>query len=97
MVNSDIKEKLQHPRRSLGNRHRTQAEKFLQISNDESNLNWAEQSAKQAVLYDFTNPEKESIMITEHTHSIVDLRARWNSLMRGLIASEQALSATRGD
>ena len=57
MVNSDIKEKLQHPRRSLGNRHRSQAEKFLKISNDESNLNWADQSAKQAILYDFTNPE----------------------------------------
>ena len=55
MVNSDIKEKLQHPRRSLGNRHRSQAEKFLKISNDESNLNWADQSAKQAILYDFTN------------------------------------------
>ena len=41
--------------------------------------------------------ENESIMVTEKTHSIVDLRARWNSLMRGLIASEQALSATRGD
>ena len=36
MVNSDIKQKLQHPRRSLGNRHRSQAEKFLKISNDES-------------------------------------------------------------
>ena len=62
MVNSDIKEKLQHPRRSLGNRHRSQAEKFLKISNDESNLNWAEQSAKQAVLYDFTNPENWIIL-----------------------------------
>ena len=41
--------------------------------------------------------EKESIVVTEKTHSIVDLRARWNSLMRGLIASELALSATKGD
>ena len=62
MVNSDIKEKLQHPRRSLGNRHRSQAEKFLKISNEESNLSWAEQSAKQAVLYDFTNPENWIIL-----------------------------------
>tara|TARA_B110000003_G_scaffold214005_1_gene213108 strand:- start:576 stop:803 length:228 start_codon:yes stop_codon:yes gene_type:complete len=39
----------------------------------------------------------DSIIITEKADSIVDLRARWNSLMRGLIASEYALSATRGD
>ena len=57
MANSDIREKLQHPRRSLGNRHRSQAEKFLKISNEDANLSWAEQSAQQAVLYDFTNPD----------------------------------------
>ena len=39
----------------------------------------------------------DNIIITEKAHSIIDLRARWNSLMRGLIASEYALSATRGD
>ena len=39
----------------------------------------------------------DSIIITEKADSIIDLRARWNSLMRGLIASEYALSATRGD
>jgi tRNA threonylcarbamoyladenosine modification (KEOPS) complex Pcc1 subunit len=38
-----------------------------------------------------------NIKITERADSIIDLRARWNSLMRGLIASEHALSATRGD
>ena len=57
MTDVDINQKLQHPRRSLGNRHRSQAEKFLKISQSSENLNWAEQSAKQAVLYDFTNPE----------------------------------------
>ena len=57
MTGVDINQKLQHPRRSLGNRHRSQAEKFLKISQSSENLNWAEQSAKQAVLYDFTNPE----------------------------------------
>ncbi len=57
MANSDITKKLQHPRRSLGNRHRSQAEKFLKISEENENLSWAEQSAKQAVLYDFTNPD----------------------------------------
>lgn len=39
----------------------------------------------------------DSIIITEKADSIIDLRARWNSLMRGLIASEYALGATRGD
>jgi len=41
--------------------------------------------------------DNESITIIETASSIVDLRARWNSLMRGLIASEYALGATRGD
>ena len=62
MTNVDINQKLQHPRRSLGNRHRSQAVKFLKISENSENLNWAEQSAKQAVLYDFTNPENWIIL-----------------------------------
>ena len=62
MKGVDINQKLQHPRRSLGNRHRSQAEKFLKISKNQENLNWAEQSAKQAVLYDFTNPENWIIL-----------------------------------
>ena len=62
MTEVDINQKLQHPRRSLGNRHRSQAEKFLKISQSSENLNWAEQSAKQAVLYDFTNPENWIIL-----------------------------------
>ena len=33
----------------------------------------------------------DSIEVVESASSIVDLRARWNTLMRGLIASEQAL------
>ncbi len=52
---------LQHPRRSLGNRHRSQAEKFLSLvessDNATQNLHWAEQSARQAVLHDFTHEE----------------------------------------
>ena len=64
MTNVDINQKLQHPRRSLGNRHRSQAVKFLKISEKSENLNWAEQSAKQAVLYDFTNPDNW-IVLTE--------------------------------
>ena len=49
-----------HPRRSLGNRHRTQAIKFLDLANTDperrdQNLSWAEQNARQSVLHDFTN------------------------------------------
>ena len=46
MATTDLGSSLQHPRRSLGNRHRSQAEKFLRLStNDKSNISWAEQSA----------------------------------------------------
>ena len=61
---SFLSEALQHPRRSLGNRYRTQAEKFLRIiEGNDKNLSWAEQSAKQSVLYDFTNEENWKILI----------------------------------
>ena len=36
------------------------------------------------------------ISISLTSDSFTDLRARWNSVMRGLIASEQSLDATRG-
>ena len=62
MTDVDINQKLQHPRRSLGNRHRSQAEKFLKMEKNLKNLNWAEQSAKQSVLYDFTNPDNWTIL-----------------------------------
>ena len=36
------------------------------------------------------------VSISLTSDSFTDLRARWNSVMRGLIASEQSLDATRG-
>jgi len=61
---SGIADYLQHPRRSLGNRYRSQAEKFLKISEDSTkNLLWAEQNARQSVLHDFTNPENWRILV----------------------------------
>ena len=61
---SGISDSLQHPRRSLGNRYRSQAEKFLAISSkDSDNLSWAVQNAKQSVLYDFTNHENWKILV----------------------------------
>ncbi|MBA46113.1 MAG: hypothetical protein CMB31_05950 [Euryarchaeota archaeon] len=60
--------RLQHPRRSLGNRHRAQAIKFLNIANSDdenrlTNLNWAEQSSRQSILHDFTNEDNWRILI----------------------------------
>ena len=76
MSDSDIADSLQHPRRSLGDRHRSQAEKYLNLAIDEEgrliqdrlvNLEWGEQSARQAVLYDFTNPENWKALVRVKT------------------------------
>ena len=51
---------LQHPRRNLGSRHRSQADRFVKLARtqkEDENLAWAEQNAQQAVLYDFTDEE----------------------------------------
>ena len=65
MATTDLGSSLQHPRRSLGNRHRSQAEKFLKLSNDDkSNLSWAEQSARQAVVHAFTHPDNWRTLLT---------------------------------
>ncbi len=58
----DSRTLLQHPRRNLGNRYRSQAEKFVNLAtNDNSrfaeNIAWAEQSARQAILYDYTEEQ----------------------------------------
>ena len=54
--------RLQHPRRSLGDRHRSQAHKFLKLAESDTergneNRKWAEQNARQALLHDFTHPD----------------------------------------
>jgi len=64
MTASDFGAKLQHPRRSLGNRHRSQASKFLKLAQTApANLAWAEQSARQAVLHDFTHPDNWRVLV----------------------------------
>ena len=60
---------LQHPRRSLGDRHRSQAQKFLKLSKvdtsrKDENLGWAEQNARQALLHDFTHPDNWRTLAT---------------------------------
>ena len=51
---------LQHPRRNLGNRYRSQAQKFVRLAKTDperkvANMQWAEQNARQALLHDFTD------------------------------------------
>ena len=58
----DNRDLLQHPRRNLGARYRSQARKFVKLAtHDETrfhdNIGWAEQSARQAILYDFTDED----------------------------------------
>ena len=40
--------------------------------------------------------EDEKISISFQSDSFNDTRARWNSIMRALIASDRSLNATRG-
>lgn len=53
---------LQHPRRNLGNRYRSQAQKFTRLAAKdelrfEENMAWAEQNARLALLHDFTDEQ----------------------------------------
>ena len=41
--------------------------------------------------------EDEKISISFQSDSFNDTRARWNSIMRALIASDRSLKATRGE
>ena len=59
-MSEDSAAELQHPRRNLANRFRSQAEKFVKLSRKDEersseNLAWAEQNAQQALLHDFTD------------------------------------------
>ena len=56
----DSAAELQHPRRNLANRYRSQAEKFVKLARKDperrnENMAWAEQNAQQALLHDFTD------------------------------------------
>lgn len=59
-MSGDSAAELQHPRRNLGNRYRSQAEKFVKLARKDpdrrsENMAWAEQNAQQALLHDFTD------------------------------------------
>ena len=94
-----LSESLQHPRRSLGNRYRSQAEKFLELSNgDDENLSWAEQNARQSILYDFTNGEnwKALVRIKAITGDVVGIRAVLEDLFAVLGRDPENMSQLDG-
>ena len=67
---------LQHPRRNLGSRHRSQADRFIKLAKkdperSEQNMAWAEQNAQQAVLHDFTD-ERNWRCLAEIKHMLND-------------------------
>ena len=95
----NVSRRLQHPRRSLGNRHRSQAVKFLSLADsDLQNLEWAEQSARQAVLHDFTNPHNWRILVQVKLTTGDDsgIRAVLNELFTILGRDPEALSQLDG-
>lgn len=67
---------LQHPRRNLGSRHRSQADRFIKLAKkdperSDQNMAWAEQNAQQAVLHDFTD-ERNWRCLAEIKHMLND-------------------------
>ncbi len=95
----DASARLQHPRRSLGNRHRSQSEKFLSLAGtDPQNLDWAEQSARQAVLHDFTNPQnwRTLVQVKLKLGDESGIRAVLNELFTVLGRDAEALSQLDG-
>ena len=95
----DMSRRLQHPRRSLGNRHRSQAVKFLSlVDSDSQNLEWAEQSARQAVLHDFTNPQnwRTLVQVKLATGDDNGIRAVLNELFTILGRDPETLSQLDG-
>ena len=66
-MSQSLSGQLQHPRRSLGDRHRSQANKFVKLADIDSersaeNFGWAEQNARQALLFDFTHPDNWRVL-----------------------------------
>ena len=56
------------PKKGLGDRHKSQAQKFYKLykknpENNHDHLHWAEQSARQAILYDYTNFENWEVLL----------------------------------
>ena len=94
---------LQHPRRSLGDRHRSQAHKFLNLADNDpdrahENTIWAEQNARQALLHDFTHPENWRTLATVkgRLNDEVGLRALLGDLFSVLGRDPEQISQLDG-
>ncbi len=94
---------LQHPRRSLGDRYRSQAKKFLKLAESDpnrqiENTNWAEQNARQALLHDFTHPDNWRVLadIKQILHDEIGLRALLTDLFTVLGRDPEHLSQLEG-
>ena len=94
---------LQHPRRSLGDRHRSQANKFLKLADSDpirhnDNVNWAEQNARQALLYDFTHPDNWRMLadIKQKLNDEIGLRSLLTDLFAVLGRDPEQLSQLDG-
>ena len=94
---------LQHPRRSLGDRHRSQATKFLRLAQTDpersiENSEWAEQNARQALWYDFTHPENWRILaeIKVNKFDEIGLRALLGDLFAVLGRDPEQVSQLDG-
>ena len=62
----DNKDLLQHPRRHLGNRYRSQAKKFVKLATMDENRfvekHWLGRAkCRQAILYDFTDEDNGGV------------------------------------
>lgn len=94
---------LQHPRRSLGDRYRSQANKFLKLAESDpsrqfENTSWAEQNARQALLHDFTHPDNWRVLadIKQILQDEIGLRALLMDLFTVLGRDPEHLSQLEG-
>ncbi|MEE2747240.1 MAG: hypothetical protein VX473_02090 [Candidatus Thermoplasmatota archaeon] len=94
---------LQHPRRSLGDRYRSQAIKFLKLADSDpdrspENTVWAEQNCRQALLYDFTHPDNWRTLakIKVHLSDEIGLRALLSDLFTVLGRDPEHISQLDG-
>ena len=94
---------LQHPRKSLGDRHRSQALKFLKLAESDperknENFDWAEQNARQALLHDFSSPDNWRVLsqIKVHLSDEIGLRALLTDLFAVLGRDPEQLAQLEG-
>ena len=95
--------RLQHPRRSLGDRHRSQAVKFQRLAHQDpgrrlENMAWAEQNARQAILHDFTQVDNWRVLadIKVELTDEIGLRALLSDLFAVLGRDPEQIAQLQG-